>query len=102
MAARNMYRIEINIHEKLCVKLVIYKDHIKMQVNKIFKKNRNTAVKYNFISSLVSLLRKSEDEWPKYVALFLLSKMLSWLTATFACSKPATHIINSILPQHTF
>ena len=27
MAARNMYRIEINIHEKeLCVKLVIYKD----------------------------------------------------------------------------
>ena len=25
MAARNMYRIEINIHEKLCVKLVIYK-----------------------------------------------------------------------------
>jgi len=32
MAARNMYRIEINIlvHEKeLCVKLVIYKDRIK-------------------------------------------------------------------------
>ena len=29
MAARNMYRIEINIHEEkeLCVKLVIYKDH---------------------------------------------------------------------------
>jgi hypothetical protein len=27
MAARNMYRIEINIHEKLCVKSVIYKDH---------------------------------------------------------------------------
>jgi len=27
MAARNMYRIEINIHEKL-FKLVIYKDHI--------------------------------------------------------------------------
>jgi len=27
MAARNMYRIEINIHEKeLCVNLVIYKD----------------------------------------------------------------------------
>ena len=27
MAARNMYRIEINIYEKeLCVKLVIYKD----------------------------------------------------------------------------
>jgi len=27
MAVRNVYRIEINIHEKLCVKLVIYKDH---------------------------------------------------------------------------
>jgi len=27
MAARNMLRIEIKIHEKLCVKLVIYKDH---------------------------------------------------------------------------
>ena len=28
MAARNMSRIEINIHEKeLCVKLVIYKDY---------------------------------------------------------------------------
>jgi len=31
MAARNMYRIEINIHEKeLCVKLVIYKDYTRM------------------------------------------------------------------------
>jgi len=30
MAARNMYRIEINIHEKLCVKLFIYKDHTGM------------------------------------------------------------------------
>jgi len=27
MGARNMYRIEINILEKLCVKLVIYRDH---------------------------------------------------------------------------
>jgi len=28
MAARNMWRIEINIYEKeLCVKLVIYKDY---------------------------------------------------------------------------
>ena len=27
MAARNMYRIEINIHNKLCVNLVIYKVH---------------------------------------------------------------------------
>ena len=30
MAARNRLRIEINIHEKLCVNLVIYDDHIKM------------------------------------------------------------------------
>ena len=29
-SARNTQRIEINIHEKLCVKLVIYKDHTKM------------------------------------------------------------------------
>jgi len=27
MAARNMYRIELNIQEKLCVKMVIYRDH---------------------------------------------------------------------------
>ena len=27
MAARNMYRIDINIHKKLCVKLAIYKDY---------------------------------------------------------------------------
>ena len=30
MAARNMLRTEINIHEKLSVKLVIYKDHTRM------------------------------------------------------------------------
>jgi hypothetical protein len=31
MAARNMQRLEINVHEKeLCVKLVIYKDYTKM------------------------------------------------------------------------
>jgi hypothetical protein len=31
MAARNMYRIEINIQEKeWCVRLVIYKDYTKM------------------------------------------------------------------------
>jgi len=30
MAARIAYRIEINIHEKLCVKLVIYRDHTRM------------------------------------------------------------------------
>ena len=30
MAAWNMWRIEINIHEKLCIRLVIYKDHARM------------------------------------------------------------------------
>jgi len=29
MAARNMQRLEINIHEKLWVKLDIYKDHVR-------------------------------------------------------------------------
>jgi len=29
-AARNIYRTEINIYKKLCVKLVIYKDYTKM------------------------------------------------------------------------
>jgi len=33
IAVRNMQRIEINVHEKeLCVKLVIYKDHISVSV----------------------------------------------------------------------
>ena len=30
MAVRNTWRIEINIHERLCFKLVIYKDHTRM------------------------------------------------------------------------
>jgi len=30
MAAGNMYRMEINMHEKLYVKLVIYRDQTKM------------------------------------------------------------------------
>jgi hypothetical protein len=31
MATQNMYRIEVNIHEKeLCIKLVIYKDYTEM------------------------------------------------------------------------
>ena len=33
MAARNMKRIEINIHEKLCVKLVIYEDSVSFVTN---------------------------------------------------------------------
>ena len=38
MDARNMYRIEINIHEKeSCVKLVIYKDYTKMHVQQNIK-----------------------------------------------------------------
>ena len=38
MAARNMYRIEINIHEKLRVKLVIYKDHTNIHNQQDIKK----------------------------------------------------------------
>jgi len=43
MAARNIYRTEINIYEKLCVKLVIYTDHTRMhgqqnmQIQKCFQ-----------------------------------------------------------------
>jgi len=38
MAARNMQRIEINIHEKeLCVKLVIYKDYREMHAQQNIK-----------------------------------------------------------------
>jgi hypothetical protein len=39
MAARNMYRIEINIHEKkFCIKLVIYKDYTEMHGQQNTKK----------------------------------------------------------------
>jgi len=31
MAAQNMHRIEKNVHEKLGVNLVIYKDHTRMR-----------------------------------------------------------------------
>jgi hypothetical protein len=38
MAAWNMYRLEINIHEKeVCVKLVIYKDYTRCTVNRTQK-----------------------------------------------------------------
>ena len=37
MAARNMQRIEINIHEKeLCVKLVIYEEQIAVYIADIY------------------------------------------------------------------
>ena len=38
MATRNRYRIEINIHEKLRVMLVIYKDHTRMHGKQNIKK----------------------------------------------------------------
>jgi hypothetical protein len=41
MAARNMYRIEINIHKKSCVKLVIYKDYTEMHGQQNTKFCRN-------------------------------------------------------------
>jgi hypothetical protein len=40
MAAQNMQRIEINIHEKeLCVRLVIYKDYTEVHSQQIIKNN---------------------------------------------------------------
>jgi len=48
MAARNMYRIEINIHEKeLCVKLVIYKDYCSFINVIIFNISRDVKVPIN-------------------------------------------------------
>ena len=56
MAARNMYRIEININEKLCVKLVIYKDCTEMNGQQNIKYDTHcppitkiTAVLYIFV-----------------------------------------------------
>jgi hypothetical protein len=45
MAARNMYRIEINIHKKeLCVKLVTYKDYTEMHGQQTIKFTVNYVV----------------------------------------------------------
>ena len=47
MAARNMHRIEINIHEKeLCIKLVVFKDCNKMHGQQIIKSSREECVVY--------------------------------------------------------
>jgi hypothetical protein len=47
MAARNMWRIEINIHEKeLCVKLVIYKDYTDMHGQQNIKKQQGSSHAY--------------------------------------------------------
>ena len=45
MAARNMYRIEINIHEKLCVKLVTYKELYLVHKSTVWKKEETAKVK---------------------------------------------------------
>jgi len=45
MAARNMYRMEMNIHEKLCVILVIYKDRTRMH-------GQQYIYIYNFLMSV--------------------------------------------------
>jgi len=48
MAARNMSRIEINLHEKeLCVKLVIYRD----------SPHNTLTARYNFLSAIRSRWR---------------------------------------------
>ena len=57
MAARNMYRMKINIHEEeLCVKLVIYKDCTEMHGQQNMKKGRN-------ICTLTLLLLKIKDNY---------------------------------------
>ena len=46
IAARNMQRIELNIHEKeLCVKLVIYKDYTEMHGQQNIKKKQEVDLK---------------------------------------------------------
>ena len=48
MAARNMWRIEINIHEKeLCVKLVIYKDYTEIHGQQNVKKDNTVFYTFN-------------------------------------------------------
>jgi len=44
MAARNMYKIELNMHEKLCNSLVIYKDHTKMYGQQNIKNMKNVML----------------------------------------------------------
>jgi len=47
MAARNMYRIHINIHEKeLCVRLVTYKDYTEMHGQQNIKIITTSCYKY--------------------------------------------------------
>jgi len=53
MVARNMYRIEINIHKKaLCVKLVIYKDYTEMHGQQKIKKKKNVEEMYRYYTYL--------------------------------------------------
>jgi hypothetical protein len=60
MAARNVYRIEINIHKKkeLCVKLVIYKECTEMHGQKNIKYLVTTFVKLK-----CPLQNKPYDKW---------------------------------------
>jgi len=57
MAARNMYRIEININEKeLCVKLVVYKDYKISHFVGSVKDTANSAV---FCSHSLKFLKRT-------------------------------------------
>ena len=64
MAAWNMYIIENNMYEKLCVKLVIYKDHTRMHGQQNIKS-------YNFLTLedwTNRLYRNVGKELPLYAA----------------------------------
>ena len=56
MAARNMSRIEINIYEKLCIKLIIYKDHSRMHGKQNTKFRTLTLSEEQFLHDAVNWL----------------------------------------------
>jgi hypothetical protein len=53
VAALNMYRMEINIHEKeLCVKLVVYEDCTEMHGQQNIKLFNNLYISSNILQSI--------------------------------------------------
>jgi len=54
MTAPNVYRIDINTHERLCFKLVIYKDHTRMHGQQNIKNGNMNTLKHVFKGQAVS------------------------------------------------
>jgi len=71
IAARNIYRIEINIHERLCVRLVIYRDHTSQHGQQNIKFGYtpfpwchiSDPPKYNFHNLCNDLHTTIEQQW---------------------------------------